>query len=304
MGTSYDACVDADVIDLQLVRRLIASQFPRWASLPLRPVTRQGIDHRTFRLGTDLSVRLPAGDWYALQVEKEQRWLPTLASQLPLPIPEPVAQGVPAFGYPYPWSVYRWIEGISAVDIIIDWSSIASTLAEFLTALHRVDHLGGPEPGPHNFFRGSPLRVYADQTAAAIDTLGAEIERAAVERVWNIATATQWGGAPVWFHGDIAPTNLLTRKGQLTAVIDFGTSGVGDPACDTAIAWTHLDASTRATFQRMIGLDNNSWARGRGWALWKALITLTDQLNNNDDVGASISRAVVNATVTDEAINE
>jgi aminoglycoside phosphotransferase (APT) family kinase protein len=182
----YDARVDSDVIDTQLVRRLVASQFPRWASLPLRPVTPQGVDNRTFRLGTDLSVRLPTGDWYALQVEKEQRWLPTLAPQLPLPIPEPVAQGVPALGYPYPWSVYRWIDGIPAIHTITDWSSIASTLAKFLAALQRVDYLGGPEPGLHNFFRGSPLRVYTDQTAAAIDTLGAEIDRAAVERVWNI----------------------------------------------------------------------------------------------------------------------
>jgi aminoglycoside phosphotransferase (APT) family kinase protein len=250
-----------------------------------------------------LSVRLPAGDWYALQVAKEQRWLPRLAPQLPLPIPEPVAQGVPALGYPYRWSVYRWIDGIPAIDAIIDWSSIAPTLAKFLTALHRVDYLGGPEPGPHNFFRGSPLSVCSDQTAAAIETLGAEIDRAAVERVWDIATSTHWTQAPAWFHGDVAPTNLLTCKGQLTAVIDFGTSGVGDPACDTVIAWTHLDDSSRATFQRIIGLDNDTWARGRGWALWKALITLADQLDSNDEVGASISRAILNRTVTDAAIS-
>ncbi|MBO0880162.1 MAG: aminoglycoside phosphotransferase family protein [Mycobacterium sp.] len=294
--------MDANVIDTQLVRRLVASQFPCWGSLPLTPVTRQGVDNRTFRLGTDLSVRLPAGDWYALQVEKEQRWLPALASQLPLPIPEPVAQGVPASGYPHPWSVYRWIDGIPAADAITGWSPIASALAEFLTALRRVDHLGGPEPGRHNFFRGAPLSVYDDQTAAAIDTLGAEIDRAVVERVWSIATATSWNQAPVWFHGDVAPTNLLTGKGQLTAVIDFGTSGIGDPACDTVIAWTHLDTASRATFRRIIGLDNDTWARGRGWALWKALITLTDQLENNDDVGASISRAIINRIVTDAAI--
>jgi aminoglycoside phosphotransferase (APT) family kinase protein len=191
----------------------------------------------------------------------------------------------------------------SAIDAISDWSSIASTLAEFLTALHRVDYLGGPEPGPHNFFRGSPLSVYGDETAAAIEVLGTEIDHPAVERVWSTATATHWTQRPAWFHGDVAPTNLLTCKGQLAAVIDFGTSGVGDPACDTVIAWTHLDTSSRATFQRIIGLDSDTWARGRGWALWKALITLTDQLDSNDDVGASISRAIINGTVTDAAIS-
>jgi aminoglycoside phosphotransferase (APT) family kinase protein len=86
-------------------------------------------------------------------------------------------------------------------------------------------------------------------------------------------------------------------------VIDFGTSGVGDPACDTAIAWTHLDIPSRAIFQRIIRLDNDTWARGRGWAPWIALISLAGQLDSDDDVGASISRATINRAVTDAAIS-
>ena len=99
------------IADTDLVRRLIAAQFPQWAKLPVDPVVPGGHDNRTFRLGDELSVRLPSGDWYALQVEKEQRWLPVLAPRLPLEIPSPVARGVPGEGYPYEWSVYRWLEG-------------------------------------------------------------------------------------------------------------------------------------------------------------------------------------------------
>ena len=170
-----------------------------------------------------------------------------------LRIPEPVAEGEPAFGYPYPWSIYRWLDGTTAADTVTDWIAIAHSLGDFLATLHRVDPTGGPEPGPHNFFRGAPVTVYADETAAAIVALGTEIDRAAVEKVWDTAAATQWTADPQWFHGDVAADNLLTRNGQLTAVIDFGTSGIGDPACDTVIAWTDFDAVSRAAFRRVLG---------------------------------------------------
>jgi aminoglycoside phosphotransferase (APT) family kinase protein len=72
------------------------------------------------------------------------------------------------------------------------------------------------------------------------------------------------------------PDNLLVRDGRLAAVIDFGSSGVGDPACDMVIAWTLLSGESRKAFRATLAVDDATWARGRGWALWKALITLAD----------------------------
>ena len=113
------------IIDAALVKRLISSQFPGWASLPVTPVEFDGWDNRTFRLGEKLSVRLPSAAGYAEQVDKEQRWLPVLASELPLPIPAPVAVGDPGDGYPWKWSVYRWLDGeIATADrISVDGSA-------------------------------------------------------------------------------------------------------------------------------------------------------------------------------------
>jgi aminoglycoside phosphotransferase (APT) family kinase protein len=262
-------------IDANLARRLVASQFPRWAHLPVTAVEADGWDNRTFRLGDELTLRLPSGDWYALQVDKEQRWLPVLAARLPLPIPTPVARGEPDLGYPYPWSVYRWLDGhLADRTNIADLTAFATDLAEFLVALSRIDPSGGPEPGPHNFFRGGPLSTYAEETHRAIDALGDEIPRDAALRAWDDAMAATWHGDPVWFHGDVATGNLLTRNGNLAAVIDFGTSGVGDPACDTVIAWTLFEGPSRDAFRTTLGADPATWSRGRGWALWKALITL------------------------------
>jgi aminoglycoside phosphotransferase (APT) family kinase protein len=268
------------VIDARLVRRLIDAQFPRWAGLPVAPVEVDGWDNRTFRLGDELTVRLPSAERYALQVEKEQRWLCVLAPQLPLPIPAPVAMGVPGEGYPFAWSVLRWLDGeLASPRTIGDLAGFATSLAGFLRALQAVDAADGPPPGPHNFFRGGPLTVYAEETLEAIETLGSRIPRAAALAVWEDALAATWRGRPVWVHGDVAAGNLLVRGGRLAAVIDFGSSGVGDPACDVVIAWTLLSGASRSRFRAALGVGPGTWARGRGWALWKALITLAGALD-------------------------
>jgi aminoglycoside phosphotransferase (APT) family kinase protein len=284
-------------IDADLVRRLVAAQFPQWAGLEVSPASIGGWDNRTFRLGDDLTVRLPSAGWYALQVAKEQTWLPRLAPQLPLPIPVPVGRGRPGEGYPYPWSVNRWIAGEPADrQPPADLEQLALDVAGFLVALAAVDPTGGPGPGDHNFFRGGPLQTYAGETEDALGALGGSVDARAAREVWAEAVAATWPGPPVWFHGDVATGNLLVRDGRLAAVIDFGTCGVGDPACDVVLAWTLLEGRSRSTYRERLGVDDGTWARGRGWALWKALIVLA---GDPDGPGAAASRAVVDAVLED-----
>ncbi|RIQ18334.1 aminoglycoside phosphotransferase family protein [Jiangella rhizosphaerae] len=263
-------------IDAELIAGLIADQFPQWARLPVRPVELQGVDNRTFRLGDELSVRLPSARHYREQVAKEERWLPRLAPQLPVPIPAPVAVGRPGPGYPWTWSVNRWLPGETALAAGVGGdAAFARDVAAFLRALWSADADGGPPPGTHNFQRGAPVSVYGDQTEEALAELGERIDVAAARKVWDAAVTSPWAGPPAWFHGDVAPGNLLVRDGRLSAVIDFGTCGVGDPACDLALTWTFLDGEARAAFTAAMRpvADDAMWARARGWALWKALIT-------------------------------
>lgn len=286
-------------IDAALVRRLIATQFPRWKELAIRPVDFGGWDNRTFHLGDGMTVRLPSAAAYSLQVEKEHRWLPRLAPQLPLPIPVPLAMGVPAENYPWHWSVYRWIEGETATrERIAGLSRFAADLAEFLAALQRIDASGGPAPGQHNFFRGGPLNVYDGEARQAIAVLDGKIDTDAASAVWEAALAATWHGAPVWFHGDVSWGNLLVRQGRLSAVIDFGTSGVGDPACDLAIAWTLFKGKSRKAFRAGLAADEAMWARGRGWTLWKALITAAGHIDVNP-VEVEKSRYVIDEVLAD-----
>ncbi len=285
-------------IDAYLVRRLVAAQFPRWADLPVRPVEADGWDNRTFHLGPRMTVRLPSAAQYALQVEKEHRWLPKLAPLLPLPIPIPLAKGAPADGYPWPWSVYRWLEGETAgVGCIADLRRFATDLAEFLNALGRIDPAGGPPPGRHNFFRGGPLAVYDAETRRAITALIGRIDTDAASAVWEAALGAEWDGSPVWFHGDVASGNLLVEGGRLSAVIDFGTSGVGDPACDLAIAWTLIAGESRDAFRATLRPDDATWARGRGWTLWKALITLAEHVDTDPSQAAEARRVIYEVLV-------
>ena len=272
-----------------VVARLITEQFPAWGDLPVRPVETPGHDNRTFHLGDALLVRLPSGPGYAPQIAREQAWLPSLAERVRLPISVPVAHGRASRAYPFDFTVTRYLPGEPATrEGVADLRRFARDLAAFLREWQAIDALGGPRPSADNCYRGAPLTVYDAETRRALADLADDLDawdqtpahapgelrgRAWLEHLWDEALASPWTRTGVWVHGDIAPGNLLVRDGVLCGVIDFGCLAVGDPACDYAIAWTFLDAPARRVFAAELALDAASLARGRAWALWKALIT-------------------------------
>lgn len=259
-------------IDVPLVRHLVKTQFPQWADLEIKPVECSGWDNKTFHLGKHMTVRLPSHAEYAAQVTTEQYWLPKLGPQLPLPISMPLAMGKPDAEYPLPWSIYQWLDGSTAsLERITNLYQFAKSLAEFLHAFQQCDTTGGPLAGEHNFYRGGDLAVYDAETREAIAKLQDKNYATATTKVWNMALASTWQRPPVWVHGDMAVGNLLVNHGQLSAVIDFGQLCIGDPACDLAIAWKLFNGESRHIFRAILNLDSATWARGRGWTLWKAL---------------------------------
>ena len=280
-----------DPIDATLARRLVREQFPRWRDLPVRPVDADGWDNRTFRLGEELSIRLPSGPGYAPQVRKEIADLPRIAAGVSLPVPEIVGIGAPDTGYPFEWTVRRWIDGIPLAEASgVDSRRLALDVAAFLRELAAVDPSGGPAPGPHSAGRGGPVAQWDREVVDALNRLEGRadgpVDAPAARRVWNAALGADDSGPTRWFHGDVAVRNLLTTDGRLSAVIDFGCAGVGDTACDLVFGWNVLEHDARDAFRRALDVDDAAWARGAGWALWKALITVDDPLRHRESAFA------------------
>lgn len=276
---------DETDIDEPLVRRLLETQFPQWASLSLDRVQSDGTDNAIFRLGDTMSVRLPRIGWATGQVDKEYEWLPKLAPHVPLTIPVPIARGMPGEGYPWRWSVNPWVEGENATPDHIDLQQAALDLAAFVNAMWKIDTTGGPEAGPDNFNRGVPLAERNEGVHNAVDAvtnLDIGIDTNLARNIWEDAlNQPAWDGEPVWLHGDIQHGNLLAVDGRITAIIDFGCLGVGDPAADLTVAWNLLDTGSRAIFREAVGVDDATWARARGLALAFALGVFPYYLHTN-----------------------
>ena len=227
---------------------------------------------------------MPSAESYASQVHKEQRWLPFLGNQLSTQIPRVQGLGKPGHDYPWPWSVYKWIDGEDIEpDTETDANGLANSIAHFISELHAIDTSDGPAPGLHNYYRGGNLGEYDKDMQEYVELLINEICSDDALNIWSKALETQWTTSPVWVHGDLEASNILVSGGQLAAVIDFGNCTVGDPACDLVMAWTFFDEKARNIFRSNLKLDNDTWVRARAWALWKALFRMSKSLRLRDE---------------------
>lgn len=314
------------IIEPSVVHGLIAAQFPHWSDLPVEAVGASGTANAIFRLGPDKAVRLPRTEGSAADVATEHRWLPLLASRLPFPVPIPLAQGVPDRAFPRSWSVCTWLDGTNLIPG--DGSSaselLAADLAEFVLALRRIAPADAPAA-----YRSESLASRDTETSEALATLDESfdgsldgvldgsrggaldaardgaldrvLDRASATAVWHEAVSAEpFTGRPVWVHGDLQPGNVLVADGRLTAVIDFGCTGLADPAVDLIAAWYLLTAGARETFRTAVEADDATWTRGRGWALSIALMELAHYRDTNP-VMARIAAHVITEILTDHS---
>lgn len=263
-------------IELHQIKLLIESQFPEFKNFEIHKIETSGHDNNSYHLGDDFSLRLPSAEAYSTQVIKEHRYLEILQKSISTPITHPLFLGKPSELFPYHFSINKWIDGESVTkDNIQDKNKFAIELAQFLIDLQTCYIKDGILPGTHNFYRGASLSIYHDETLLAIKECKLFNRNKCLD-IWMKANETEFGGVPVWIHGDFEVGNILVKNGHLSAVIDFGNMAIGDPACDYVIAWTYFDKESRKIFFDKLSLDDNTINRAKAWALWKALITLDD----------------------------
>lgn len=270
-------------ISVDLVRDLLADQFPELSARAISRVESPGTDNTIFRIGDDIAARFPRIDWAVGDAEREHRWLPHLSEHLPVATPRPLGLGAPGHGYPWSWLVVEWLPGQNAYDAPPkDTRRLAMDLAAFVKALHGIDATSGPPRDAPHARRGRPLETQDEAARSSLAALHHELDVPAATGAWNDAlTAPKWTGRPTWIHGDLQATNLLLVDDRLTAVIDYGGLGVGDPAADMIPAWALFDARDREVFKDAVGVDEATWARGKGWALSVGLIALPYYLHTN-----------------------
>ena len=276
--------------DAALVAALIAEQFPEWASLPVERLASYGTDNAMYRLGDRLSVRMPKIHWAAASLEREFEWLPRIAPALPVATPVPVVLGEPGEGYPWRWTVCRWVEGAHPVAGSAQGAErLAAVLAGFVRAMRSLDQTGAPHTAWPR-----PLHEEDELVHTNLTTLDDELQpvRGEVVAIWEEALAAPHADVPNWIHGDLAPSNLLLRDGRLAGVLDFSAMGLGDPASDLRAAWNLLPASARQVFREAVSADDATWARARGWVLLQALAQLPYYTERNPQLAANARHVI------------
>lgn len=295
---------DEVAVDVGLVRRLLAEQHPRWADLPVSQVRSWGTDHALYRLGDDLVARMPRIGWAAGQAALEAAWLPALAPHLPLRVPEVRGLGEPGHGYPYAWSVQTWLIGTDVRtaldDDLLDRQRLAHDLAGLVAAL-----LSAPVPqDAPTSVRGQPLADTDEAVRTTLPRIADLVDTASTLRLWQAALEVPAPEPTTWVHGDLLPGNLIAAQGRLAGVIDWGSTGLGDPAVELLPAWHVLGADERPTFRAALPAELRSeaaWARGRGWVVLQAVMALAYYRETNPTMMRQAGLALTSALAEDPA---
>jgi aminoglycoside phosphotransferase (APT) family kinase protein len=275
---------------------LIQTQFPDWADLPIKLLQAGGTENVLYRLGEHLVIRLPRIPEAVAPLEKDATWLLFVAPHLPLQIPQLLARGMPSESYPFIWGVYAWLEGTDLFNAPLEnQTTLALDLVNFIQALQRIPIPEAPPPA-----RGKSFVHDNAEVRQNLALLPSEFQPALLEQIWQQALAAPaWAGMPVWSHGDLHGANLLGQHGRLSAVLDFGALGVGDPIYDYASAWMLLSQPTRALFRDTLGLDDATWVRSAGVALRFAAFAYPYYLHTNP-VLTGIARYSIEQILLDE----
>lgn len=268
-------------VSVDLVRALVADQFPQWAERPVVRLEGAGTTNAIFRLGDDLAVRLPIlpGEEAAVgaEIAKEAAAGQLLAEHLAFQMPVSLGIGRPGRGYPFPWALQTWVPG-SVADGFGDSDAFVSDLVGLVRSLRALDvgertHRGGTV--------GGALRVHDPWVDVCLDKSESLLDVASMRRLWAQFRALPRESPDLMTHGDLIPANLVVRDGRLVGVLDPGMLGPADPALDLIVAWHALTDDARGRFRREIDCSDLEWERGKAWAFEQSVGLVCYFANSN-----------------------
>jgi len=265
---------DQLTVEIDMVRALVAEQFPSWGNLSIQAVVSQGTVNALFRIGDGLAARFPLLPGDAAEtlrwLESEAEAARELAGRTRFPTPEPVALGKPGPGYPLPWSVQTWVPGYVASDVDPGESAgFAHDLAEFICSVRAIDTRGRTFAGSG---RGGELTSQDEWMEACFSRSEGLLDVPRLRRMWRaLRTVPRGSDGDVMTHGDLVPGNVLVADGRLAGVIDVGGLGPADPALDLVGAWHLLETRPREVLREDLGCDDREWERGQAWAFAQAI---------------------------------
>ena len=282
-------CVDEINIDIKLVKNLLSQQFSAWKNLNLELIKPEGTDNVMYRLGDDKVVRLPRRQISSLNVEKEINILPILKPHVSISIPEVLAVGKADERYPFSWLICSQLEGKNLDDKNkVDLHQAAIDLGHFVRSMQNIDSKNGIICK-----RGESISSRDHEVRRAIALSDQFFDTTLLTKLWsNVLQAPVWKGDPVWIHGDLHPGNLLVKNSKISAIVDFGLSGIGDPAVDLMVAWTLLTKETREIFRSIVRPDDATWERARGWALFLGVLGCYYYVESNPAFAAIAKKSV------------
>lgn len=273
-----------------IVNHLIKQQCPQYSDLPIKRIPSSGTVHALYRLGHQFVVRLPRIE-ATHGIRKEWSWLKYLSPHLDTPISNPIFRGSPSEAYPWPWLISHYHAGSNpSFEKENEHNWLAIALAIFLNQLHTIPLIEGAPQSR----RGVSLKSLDQRTRREIAHISNEFDATKLVQLWqSLSELPPWHHKPVWVHGDVLPGNILVDHQTLSAVIDFSDVGIGDPACDLVVAWALFNKHSRAVFKEGLqNIDEDTWLRGKGWALSIAATMLPYYKNTNPDF-AELARRIL-----------
>lgn len=284
------------VVEPSLVKKLLEKNFPHWKDLNLQEVKHSGTDNIIYRLGNDKIVRFSKHSGVDKYIFEENSILKKINDiELPLRVPSILGVGLPDKKYPNHWTVQSWVEGDGIKLNKLDLTKAAVDLASFLNCLRKVD-----VTGIRTTYRGMSLKLRSKEVEKALTQVSDLYDVRTLSKIWEkCLQVKEWEHAPMFYHADLLPGNLLMKNNHLSAVIDFGMAGSGDPSIDLMPAWSLFDRERREIFRQSMRAEKEEWIRAKGWALSVALIIIPYYLNTNIELVA-IAKQIIDEILLDE----